>query len=217
MYVLEKHMIFVTALLAILTCIIISFQESNGIYQRATLLTVIWAVQSFAYITYKFNNKFNLVFYRQQYPVQIIAAAYTLAAVSKLYQSGLSWPLQGAEFLPLQIIKGFSFDYFSWGEPHIMERGRYISTLMLDHPNSVKALLTTTMLLEFFCFIAIIKPSVRFIYGIGLLVMHIGILYAMNVLVLSIAAPMAIFFINPLFYISLAVLRIKQKIAGRTT
>lgn len=217
MYVREKYMVFTTALLAVFTCIIISFQESNGIYQRAALLTVIWAAQSFAYLAHKYNNKFNLTFYRQQYVVQIIAASYTLAAVSKIYQSGLSWPKQGAEYLAIQIIKGFSFDYFSSGNINFIESGRYISAFALHHPNIIMGLLTTTLLLEFFCFIAIIKPSFRFVYGIGLLLMHVGIMYAMNIVILPIAVPMAIFFINPLFYLVLGVLRIKQKIAGHTT
>jgi len=211
-YLREKYMITSTLVLALLSAIIITYEESNGLYQRATLLSMIWLAQSFAYIAYRYNKNFNLNLFRQQYVVQIICAGYMLAGISKLMQSGFEWPAQSAQLLPIHMMKGFAGDYYSFGNIAYLNKGMAVVGMLSEHYTAFKILLGMSMILELTCFMAIVKPGLRFVYGAALLLMHLGILYTMNILISPFAFPMVIFFMNPLFYIVIGFAKAKQLI-----
>src|SRR5688572_10990064 len=46
-YLFEIKMLFITFLLFLLSCIIVSHHESNGIFYRATILSTVWGAQFF--------------------------------------------------------------------------------------------------------------------------------------------------------------------------
>lgn len=204
LYLSEKQMLFATGMLTLLSAIIISHHESNGIYLRATPYTTIFGAQFIAYLIAKLQPRFNLSYYRQQYVVQIIAATYTLAAISKLSASGIGWIDSGTDLFPIQAMRGFSFRYFSTGDISVLQKGYEVSAFMIEHKWLLKLLLGSSLLLEMFCLLATLHPRIRFGYGLALAMMHIGIYYYMDILIAGLALPMAIFFINPLYLIVLA-------------
>lgn len=214
-YLFERYMLLVTALLAALSCIIISHHESNGIFYRATAYTTIWVAQFLAYLLAKLGRDFDGKYYRQQFVVQIIAATYTLAAISKLSASGLAWVSDGADFFAVHILKGFSFMYSDTGDPAVMQQGYMMAGSLIAHKHLVSFLLASSLLLETFCMAAVLQPSIRIKYGIALVCMHIGISYYMNIYISGMADPMVIFFINPLYYLVLGYKYLRMKYAAR--
>ena len=201
-YLLEKRMVLTTLTLFVLSCIIISYHESNGFFFRATSLSAVLGAQFFAYALHYFKPNFDVNKYRVHFAVQIIAASYTLAAIAKLKATGLGWADEGGLF-SIQVMKNYSYLYFDTGSLTFLEHGKEIARSFIAHKELVKILLTGALLLELFCFAAVINNKVRVVYGFALLAMHIGIDMAMGIGVGIISKPMVVFFINPLYYIYL--------------
>ena len=204
LYLSEKKMLFATGMLTVLTGIIISHHESSGIFMRATPFTTIFAAQFIAYLFFRINTDFNLPVYRQQYAIQIIAATYTLAAISKFTLSGITWVQDGADLFPLQILKSFSSRYFDTGDAAALQKGYSIANFAWQHKPLFKVLLTGSLALETCCFIVVLNPALRIGYGLALALMHFGIAYSMNIVIGGLAFPMVIFFINPLYWLVIA-------------
>lgn len=204
LYLFEKQMLLVTGVLTLISCIIISHHESTGIFLRATPYTTIFAAQFFAYLFARLNPDFNLALYRQQYPVQIIAATYTISSIAKLSESGLAWVDNGAHLFALPVIKSFCFLYFDTGNPAALEKGYAIANFALQHQSLFKLLLGGSLLLETCCLVVVLNSRLRFGYGVALALMHLGIKLSMNILIGGLAYPMLIFFINPLYLLLLA-------------
>jgi hypothetical protein len=210
LYISEKRMLFATGVLTLLTCLIISRSESTGVLLRATAYTPLFAVQFIAYAFAKFIPGFNLTFYRQQYAVQIIAAIYTVAAISKLSASGLSWPQDGSSLFAIQILKGFSAEYFDTANVSALQKGHLLANALLAHKQELKLLLWGSLLLELFCFTATLHPRLKLIYGIALALMHLGIYLTMNILIGGLVYPMLTFFINPLYLLYLLIQKLRS-------
>lgn len=197
-YVLEKQMLLTTFFLALLSMIIIAHHESNGVFYRATVLSVIWIAQFGAYLVQFLKPDFNLSKYRIQFSVQAIAAVYMLAGISKLKTSGIEWINAGDTF-PLQVIKNYSFLYFDSGLEAVRQKGESIAYFMLHYPDLVRTFLGLSLALELFCLLAALNNRIRFVFGVGLLFMHLGIASIMGIGISIIAKPMIVFFINPLY------------------
>lgn len=200
LYVAEKGMLVTTFLLAAMSCIIISRHESNGIFYRATVLSVIWIFQFLAYLFYRLRPGFRIEIYRIQYGMQAIAAVYTLAGVAKIAASGLGWIDAGANF-PSQIVKNYSYLYFDSGDIAQLHQGYTFALFLLHHPGVVQFFLAVSLFLEVFCMVAVLNKRISLIWGLGLLMMHIGIAAIMGIGISVIAKPMVVFFINPLYLI----------------
>lgn len=209
LYLFEKKMLFTTFLMFGLALIIISHHESNGIFYRATPLTTIFGAQFAAYLVARINKQFDLPYSRVQYSIQIIAATYTLAGISKLSTSGIGW-IDSGELFSIQALKNYSFIYFTNGDRTYLEQGYGIAKAMLDQKGLIKFLLTTSLILELFCFASVFNARFRALYGIGLLLMHIGIRIVMGIMIGVVAFPMAIFYLNPLYWIKTQFVKIKR-------
>ena len=212
LYLMERKMLGVLSLLFLLSNIIISHHESNGFFFRATVLTTVWGAQLFAYLRYKVRPDFNLGFYRINYPIQIIGATYTLAGIAKLRASGIGW-FTDSSFFPVQIVKNFAFEYFDTGNSEILKNGKALAFFFIDHPQIISTLLLISLILELFCLIASLGPRVRMVWGVGLLLMHIGIAAFMGIGISVIANPMIVFFLNPLYRIEQIIRLIFKKLS----
>jgi hypothetical protein len=210
LYIMEVGMLGVTLLLFLLSCIIISAHESNGIFFRATVISVIWGGQFLAYMQKRFNPSFHLQRFRINYSIQLIAAVYTLAAIAKLQASGVQWINAGSLF-PLQVMKNFAYMYFDSGSQHVMEQGKSIAYFLLQYTLVSKVFLAIALALELFCFAAVLGKRWRVAFGIGLLLMHIGIAAVMGIGMSVISKPMIVFFLNPLYALWLLAAYIKGK------
>lgn len=201
-YLLEKRMVLTTLSLFVLSCIIISYHESNGFFFRAASLSAVLGAQFFAYAIHYFKPQFDVNKYRVHFGVQLIAASYTLAAIAKLNATGLGWADEGGLF-SIQVMKNYSYLYFDTGSLSFLEHGKAVANSFIEHKELVNILLTGAVLLELFCFVAVVNNKVRVVYGFALLATHIGIDFAMGIGVGIISKPMVVFFINPLYFIYL--------------
>jgi hypothetical protein len=208
LYFFEIKMMYTTFVMFLLSLIIISHKESSGILDRATLFSPIFGVQFLAYFRYNWNTNFNIKFYRVQYCVQIVAAMYVLSGISKLLASGPGW-INGGELFPVQAVKNASFAYFTTGVAASLEQGYTMAYYALAHKHLVKLLLAGTLFLEVSCFIAAYNLRMRIIYGLSLALMHIGIYVFMDILIAVVVWPMIIFFLNPLYWVTVLAGRIK--------
>jgi len=200
LYIFEKWMAVTTALMTILTMLLISHHESTGVFLRATAYSTVIGAQALAYGIKHFKPGFDLEKYRIQFPVQIIAATYTLAGLSKLMMTGIEW-IDTGKFFSLQILKNQYFAYFDSGNISLQQAAWQKAEWFNRHLGLVKFLLTTSLILEVVCFVALINEKIRTAMGFMLLGMHIGIFYVMGIMIGGVAFNMVIFFLNPLYYI----------------
>jgi len=212
LYLFEIKMVLATGALFLCNVIIISHHESNGVFYRATILSTIFGAQFIAYVQSYFKSGFHIRRFRINYSIQIIAATYTLAAIAKLRASGLSW-INSDELFSLQVMKNYAFLYFDTGSKAILEQGKTIAYSLLKHKGIIRFFLAAALALELFCFAAIIGKKIRLAFGVGLLAMHIGIMYVFGIGMGVIANPMVVFFINPLYLFK----RLIVFIYGKTT
>lgn len=209
-YLAEFKMAYTTLLLFFISVVIISFHESNGIFYRATILSMVWAAQSIAYFQAILNKKFNLIISRHQYVCQMIAAIYILAAIAKLNASGLAWGIQTDGFA-LQVAKNLLFQYYDTGNELILIKAKTLSNFFADYKIITALMLYTALFLESFSFIGLVNKKLRVMWALGLLLMHLGIAIFMGIGISVICFPMVIFFLNPLYYIFKGVLIIKNQ------
>lgn len=200
LYLFEKRMILATAMLFMASCIITSYHESNGIFYRSTALSAVFGVQFIAYLINFYNPASDLKRNRIHFPVQVIAALYTVAGISKLRASGLGW-INSGELFPLQILKNYAFLYYDTGVENYLQQGKSLAYTMIRNQFFTKLVLAFSLFIELTCFIATFSERSRVVYGIGLLFMHIGIYFIMSIGPSNIAFPMVIFFLNPLYLI----------------
>jgi len=170
---------------------------------HATVFTVLFAVQSIAYLQKRLNNSFDLSFFRVQYCLQIIVAMYVLAGISKLRASGISW-INSGELFSLQVVKNYSFIYFAHGKEAAINEGNRIAQQLIDYNLLLKFFLASSLVLELCCFVALFSARLRTLYTFALLGMHAGIKFIMAIPFGVIAPPMVIFFLNPLYWVIIA-------------
>ena len=202
-YIIEKWMVYTTFLMTLISILFITHQESEGIFYRSTSYSTILGAQFLAYFIHRLKPAFNLNYYRIQFPLQIIVATYTLAGISKLKLSGLDW-IDSGKYFSLQVLKNQYFFYYDTGSEVFRTTAWTKAEWFLKNLLSIKLLLTFSLFLELFCFLALIGKKSRISIGILLLLMHIGIYYVMGILIGGIAWNMVIFLLNPLYYFSIA-------------
>jgi hypothetical protein len=198
LYLSEKQMIIATMSLFIFGVLVFSVEETNGIYGRAGLLSLVFLAQSIAYLFFRLDKTRNLNRDRMQFTLQFVAAVYTLAAISKWHDSGLNW-ITDAPKIVLQIQKSYDYAFVTNGDLNFHEKGILIANLITKHSTIIQVLLLGALLLETFSFVILTNRKWAFFYGILLLCMHIGIDQSMNVFFPAISMPMLIFCLNPLF------------------
>lgn len=199
-YVAEWKMTVVTFFIAVISVISFSLEESNGIYTRTAIVSAIFIVQFLAYAFHDMGWIHNLHKYRIHFMLQVITAGYTLAAISKLTVSGIDWVTDGPR-IALQVVKSFSFAYIQTGKASFLETGAQYAGFLLNHAWLVKLILGFSLVLEISCILALINRRVTFVYGLLLLGMHIGIHWLMDIIIMPMAIPMVLVFINPFYHI----------------
>ena len=198
-YLLEKWMEKVTLMMFLASFIITSYHESSGIQHHATVFSCLLGVQFLAYLFKRLNASFDLNFNRIHYSVQIIAAFYILAGISKLTVSGLDW-INNGNYFAIQVVKNFSFIYFAEGNVEKLNEGFQIGNKLLVNQGWIKLFLSLALLLELGCIVAVLTKKIRIWYGLALMGMHIGIKLIMAIPIGAVAPPMVIYFINPLYW-----------------
>jgi hypothetical protein len=213
-YVNEKQMVWATLFLFIISVLVFTIEESNGIFRRNELFSFVFFAQFFAYVLNIKNIDSNIEKNRVQFSVQVIAVGYTLSAISKLNTSGINWVLDGRK-MPLQIMKSFFYSYVNDGNYFFIQKGIEMINNFNNNLYLIYFLLGISLLLELFALISIFNKKNALIYGFLLMFMHIGIHVVLDISIKGIYIPMIIFMINPLFLIwnLIKILKSKFKIA----
>lgn len=201
LYLLEIQMIATLSVLTLLTFFIFSFAESVGIKSEYGLFVITFFAQLVAYVRNKHNPATNLYTERIQFPLQFLAGAYTLAAISKLQTSGLAWFTENAQAFGLLVYKEYSSIYYSTGDITALNNGTDIASWVLLHPGITNLVLLSGLLIELFAFVLITGKRNAFFYSLLLLTMHIGIYFTMHLVVLPFVILLMVLAINPCYLI----------------
>jgi hypothetical protein len=203
LYLFEVRMVYTTLLLFFLSLLIYSIEESNGLLTRRGVLSLLFFAQFLAYLFNNIRPRNSLAKDRIQFTAQFIAAAYLLAAISKLTTSGMAW-ISDSPNVALQVLKSFDYSYFDTGLKEELYRGAHMSSLIAAHLVWVKFLFGSALILEFFSFMLLGSKRTAFIYALFLLAMHIGILITMDIFFPTITFPLITFLINPIYLLYLS-------------
>ncbi|QQL45773.1 hypothetical protein [Sulfuriroseicoccus oceanibius] len=150
------------------------------------------------------------------FSIQTFCAAYMVSVVSKMVLSDGKWVKESANF-PIQLVKNDLADYYNTvnGEgqtdptPEGLERFRVITQkFFVDYPNIGRAMLASGMLLEAFCFLALLSRRIASIYGIALIAFHWVISLAMGLTFTYNIILLLIFFVGIPYLLSRPVARI---------
>jgi hypothetical protein len=210
LYIADIKMIVCTLLLFVISVLIFSIGESNGMWGRNGLLSIIFMAQFIAYIFHYYGIGRSLNRNRVQFSLQAIAAVYTLAAISKINTSGINWLIDSPN-LALQVLKSFSYEYVTTGDVSYQVAGLSKANWIIQHPLLTKILLGGSLLLEAFSFLILINKKWAFFYGLLLLSMHVGIKVFLDLFFPCISMPMVAFCINPLYLAIVLIMACKSK------
>ena len=210
LYITERYMKWALLIMSVFSVLLITYHESQGVFLRNTAYSMILIVQFLAYLIKDISPGFNLKTYRIQFPVQIIAANYFLAALSKLQASGLSWITEG-KYFSLQVLKGFYYRYFDTGDIMYKQLAWEKTDWFLSHLDIITFLLAFSLFLEFFSWVALLGRKYRIAMGFMLVGMHLGIKWGMNIVIGAMVANMVIFYLNPLYYVYRIIDEVKVK------
>ena len=196
-YLFEIRMKWTTLGMCFISILVFSAEESTGILKRNGTLSFLFFAQSTAYWVYYSRFK-KLALNRIQFSVQAITVGYFLSACSKLLDAGLSWPFDGQR-ISLQVLKSFHYSYYTELDVSQLAKANDFVLFLSDSKGLLLTALITTLIMEFFSLTAVLNKTYARVYGIALLLMHLGIYYFMDVLITSFAIPMVIVLINPIF------------------
>lgn len=210
LYIADIKMIVSTLSLFMISVLIFSIGESNGMWGRNGLLSLIFLAQFIAYIFHYNGIGLSLSRNRVQFSLQAIAAVYTLAAISKINTSGINW-LTDSPNLALQVLKSFNYEYITTGDVSYKVAGVSQANWIIQHPLLTKILLGGSLISEAFSFLILINKKWAFVYGLLLLSMHIGIKVFMDIFFPTISLPMVAFCINPLYLAIVLIMACKSK------
>ena len=197
-YLRNKVMSVACLSLGVLSMLSFTIEESNGILSRGGMFTALFFAQGMAFsISHGDKASVKAILYS----VQIVIAAYWLASISKLETSGLQW-VEDAKYIPLQVVKSFSTEYFTIGDEYPLVQGKAIVSDLMDRTELIQLVLLFALLVEFTSPLAIFGRRWAIVIGTLLLLMHIGIEWVMNIYIDVIGHPMVIVLINPWYLFS---------------
>ena len=192
---------------------VFTIEVSNGIFRRNDLFSFVFFAQFLAYLFKLKNIDSNIKKNRVQFSVQVIAVGYTLSAISKLYTSGLNWILDGRK-MPLQIMKSFFYSYVNEGNIYFIQKGNEMANNLNNNLYLIYFLLGFSLFLELFALVSIFNKKNALIYGLLLMLMHLGIYITLDIVIKGVYIPMLIFLVNPFYLIWISFVSIKSKLVN---
>nr|WP_315164637.1 hypothetical protein [uncultured Flavobacterium sp.] len=211
-YILEIKQMYTCLGLFVISTLLFTMEESNGILNRNSLFTFVFFAQFLAYLLHHYDSKSDIKKNRIQFSVQVITAGYTLSALSKLYHSGIYW-IQDGKRISLQILKSHFSLFVTNGDSKIVRSGENMVQFIESNPSLVYLLLGSSLFLELFALLSIKNKKTALVYGILLTFMHLGIYIVMDIAIVSILIPMLLFMVNPLYIIWVILKSFYKKLA----
>ncbi len=202
LYVLEKSMLITTFMLFALSFLVFSMHESFGISSRTGVITFVFLAQFIAYWLFTRNkNQKKLQHNRIFMPVQVIVTSYTLSGLSKVMTSGTSWFAE-SEKMVLQILKSNQMQLL---DGHLLLQPTELLSdkinFILEYSVIVFILLLLALIIELTSFIGMLNKKLRLLWGVMLLLLHVGIYMLFEIAIGSFIVTMILFMINPFFII----------------
>ena len=136
----------------------------------------------------------DLIYYTQQ----AMAAAYVVAGLSKIINSGFQW-VATIPNMVLQLEKNYGMHFHNNLKEPPGRGTEFAADLIINHPTLAKILLTGGLLLELLCFLALWNRLFLAIFGASLIAMHMFISSAMNLGFAYNKAALFIFYVNAPF------------------
>lgn len=210
-YLLERYMLLSTALLTLISLLVLSVEKSNGVAVQNGLITLLYAVQWLAYALHAYDVPGNLAKQRVQFSLQVIAAVYVLSAIAKLSTSGIGWFTTDAPLLTLEVMRKFYATYAATGDAAYLQQATFIAGALSRHVLLLQAFLGSALLLELFAFVMLAGGRIAKVYAMLLLGMHVGIYAVLHIQYPSIVIPLLAVAVNPLYlvYRALSTLRLR--------
>lgn len=198
-YILEKKMLLSTAVLSIISVLIFSMEDSQGIYNRNDILSAILIAQFIAYLVFKLKKSEELL-YKQRifFSQQIIIAIYFLSGLAKVITSGFTW-FTNTKGFAVQIKKSNMDKYIISQNEVYLYKGEQISAHVLSYPIFFSTLLLVALLIELLVIVCLFNKRWIVYHGIALLLLHLGIWLLMSIVITPIIVVNLIFFVNFLF------------------
>ena len=140
---------------------------------------------------------------------QVIATAYVVAGVSKLWISKGAWISQVGDGIVLQAVKNQRNEYFESLDPSVVLPASV--EMIANHPMLAKLFFAGGLFLELCCFLALFNRVFLALFGIGLIIMHWAIAELMHLYFDYYQWILLAFFVNIPFWVMLAWKRIQSK------
>jgi hypothetical protein len=200
LYLLEIKMLYATLGLFSFSLVIFSFYENNlaGCGELG-LVSLIFLVQFIAYFRSYLNKSVDLNKERIQFPLQLLAAAYTLSALTKLRTSGIDWFTTDAENFAVHVMRYHYSAYVSYGLEWYRIKGEFIANFIVQHLLLVKIVLGGVIVLELAAFVLMRSKKHAFVYGMLILIFHTGVFVTINLFIPSFVVPLLALTVNPLY------------------
>jgi hypothetical protein len=109
---------------------------------------------------------------------QAIAAGYVVSALTKLYETGGNW-IANARYAPVQMVKNNDMKFYQDLDPSFQQLNGLAQTLM-DYPVVCQIVFGLALPLELFAFMGCRNQRLAWIIGLGLILLHLGILQMMS-------------------------------------
>jgi hypothetical protein len=131
--------------------------------------------------------------------IQTIAASYTVSAITKMVNSGGTWPFRGSSFV-LQMMKAqderiTSYDIrardFAYAAVDVLQHHAWLGSMML----------CAAWMLEFFAFLALLNRRMSLCIGLGLLAFHHSTELLMTIGFGTHRQLLWLFMVNPVFWV----------------
>ena len=200
MYIAEKKIALTTFLMALTGCIVFPIATANGNGMRMEVVTVVLIAQFIAYTQYQYSDLSfknatrarNLAMF---YSIQVIAACYVVAAISKLHITGIAWVAQ-APNIAIRVIKASSSRALDYNMPVFKHSGQVVAAAITQHPFIIQTAFGLALAIEFFAFIALASRSFCRKYSYLILTMHLFILLMMNILIPAFVVMVIAYMVN---------------------
>lgn len=205
----KRWAVYGCLLLALCSFIVFSYYESFGMRGEYGLFVLLFLVQAVAYYRQKDSSSYKEHF---QFSLQIIAAAYILAGISKIVESGVVWFNEEAINFVLQSYHATYEKYSTYGVLAEHQRAEYIFNWMVENLYFTKFLLFLSIALEIFSFVLVLGKKRAMYYGVLLIGFHIGIFIAFRLVLFTIVISMIVLVFNPVYWIAKGFIKLKQAV-----
>lgn len=209
LYLRNRWALYGALLLSLCSFLVFSHYESYGIRGEYGLFVLLFLVQAIALYRKKEEHSYREHF---QFSLQVIAAAYILAGISKIAESGVDWFNEEAINFVLQSFITSYEQYVSFGNINEFTRAHLVYNWMVENIFVVKLLLFLTIVVEVFSVVLITGKKRAMWYGLLLIGFHVGIFVTFRLVLFTIVVAMIALVYNPVFWIAKGFTKLKQAV-----